>query len=186
MHWPFHAISIFPYFHTPNRTRGWIRCWRPLDATFAEWCRVEETVKSARECRHPSPSGSFEHDAHRHSVHLECHLNRLGCTSAEARPCIELTPEQRDLSEAEESYETSGTKRMWRASLSTCASPFPYIGAPAPVMDIVVSRQRHPRPLAGGQQGRELKVRWLPFDRSWGPSNSYEIYGVHLVVLDGL
>ena len=25
-------------------------------------------------------------------------------------PCIELTPEQRDLSEAEESYETSGTK----------------------------------------------------------------------------
>ena len=54
--------------------------------------------------------------------------------------CIVLAPEQWNLSEAGESDETSGTKRRWCASLSTCASPFPDIEAPA---DIVVSRQRH-------------------------------------------
>ena len=52
--------------------------------TIAEWCEVKETVASAGELRHSSPLGSFEHEAPRHTVRLNCHLTKLVCTGAES------------------------------------------------------------------------------------------------------
>ena len=44
-------------------------------------------------------------------LRLRCRLNGLGCTNAYVVPCIEMTTEQGDLSEAEGPEKTSGTER---------------------------------------------------------------------------
>ena len=56
-----------------------------------------------------------------------CCLNSLGCTNAAyAVPCIEITMEQGDLSEAGEPEETSGTERRGvRQSLRVSSNPEP-------------------------------------------------------------
>jgi len=51
-------------------------------------------------------------------VRLKCRLNGLGCTNAECVvPCLEMTTEQGDLSEAKE---PEVYRKMWCASVSSC------------------------------------------------------------------
>ena len=68
-------------------------------------------------------------------------------------PCIALAPEQWNLSEAGESDETSGTKGYGVHHYLHEPRDSGTL-EPAPVMDIVVSRQRHSTSLAGGQPDR--------------------------------
>ena len=95
----------------PIRSRRRIRYWCPWDATtIVERCEVEETEKGTRELRHSSPSGAFEHDAPRHNVHVTCHIIQVSVHQCRVYPLyFVIAPEQWNLSEAEESNETSGT-----------------------------------------------------------------------------
>ena len=85
----------------------------PSLVSIVESCEVEETEKGTRELRHSSPSGAFEHDAPRHNVHVTCHIIQVSVHQCSVYPLyFVIAPEQWNLSEAEESHETSGTMEM--------------------------------------------------------------------------
>ena len=139
--------------------------------------RSWRTGKGTRELWHSSPSGACEHDAPRHNVHVTCLIIQVSVPQCRANPVyLVIAPEQWNLSEAEETNETSGTNGN---------GVHHYLRGPR---DVVTLEHKHPwwtslyyirdiRHLKQVVNQIEHRVRCLLFDRSWGPSTSQGTYG---------